>query len=299
MNTSQSINDKSQNPADNTILNKDGRYILIAYRYGHKDGYSYLVDICGGIDTASERAEQEANERGGKYSISVFAVRLRGGVEEIYVAKCPKHYTQETTPTIDDVLKKCPFCDGDAELILRGNAFTKKRSAEIECNSCHTKQVTGAIHNSLKWCKEKAIEKWNKRNAASIHQCGGWTGKVLDWHNKFGVDVAEKPTMMQPTRFEMRQRILQEEVDELQDAFWMKDKGLTEVADAICDILYVIIGTAIEFGLHEKLNLLFSEVHRSNMSKLDEHGNPVRREDGKILKSKLWSPPNLESIIKT
>jgi len=128
---------------------------------------------------------------------------------------------------------------------------------------------------------------------------GEWISDVLNWHKKFGVDIGEKPTMIQPARFEMRQRILQEEVDELQGAFWMKDKGLPEVADALCDILYVVIGTAIEFGLHEKLNLLFSEVHRSNMSKLDEHGNPVRREDGKILKSKLWSPPNLESIIKT
>lgn len=77
-------------------LNKEGRYILIAYRYGHKDGHSYLVDLCSGIDTAKERAEQEANERGGKYSVSVFAVRSVGDVEEVYEAKCPEHYTQGT-----------------------------------------------------------------------------------------------------------------------------------------------------------------------------------------------------------
>jgi len=60
-------------------------------------------------------------------------------------------------------IKPCPFCGGEAELITRGNAFTKKRSAEIECSKCHTLQVTGAIHSSLEWCQEKAIEKWNKR----------------------------------------------------------------------------------------------------------------------------------------
>lgn len=62
------------------------------------------------------------------------------------------------------VLRPCPFCGGTAELITRGNAFTKKRSAEVECCKCHTKQVTGAIHNNLDWCIGVAVEKWNKRS---------------------------------------------------------------------------------------------------------------------------------------
>lgn len=124
-----------------------------------------------------------------------------------------------------------------------------------------------------------------------------WVDMVLDWHKKFGVDVGGKPKMLQPSRFQMRHNILKEEVDELEEAFWLKDKTVVDVADAICDILYVIIGTAIEFGLHDKLPELFAEVHRSNMSKLDENGNPVRRDDGKILKSKLFSPPNLKEIL--
>lgn len=61
-------------------------------------------------------------------------------------------------------LQICPFCGGEAKLILRGNEFTKKRSAEIECVECRTIQVTAAIHSSLEWCRNKAIEKWNKRN---------------------------------------------------------------------------------------------------------------------------------------
>lgn len=122
-----------------------------------------------------------------------------------------------------------------------------------------------------------------------------WTQMVLDWHNKFGVDVGDKPTMITGDRMHMRQNILQEEVDELNQAYFRGD--IEKVADAICDILYVVIGTAIEFGLHDKLDELFAEVHRSNMSKLDENGNPVKREDGKILKSKLFSPPDLKKVL--
>jgi len=82
-------------------LRIEGAYILLAYRYGHRDGHSYLVDVCGGIDTASERAEEEANERGGKYSVVVFAKnRMTEEIEEIYEAKCPEQYTNSTTPLI-------------------------------------------------------------------------------------------------------------------------------------------------------------------------------------------------------
>jgi len=95
----------------NYTLRAEGSYILIAYRYGHREGHSYLVDLCGGIDTAKERAEEEANERGGKYSVVVFAKhRDTGDMEEIYEAKCPEQYTNGTSPFVskkdaDDLLK--------------------------------------------------------------------------------------------------------------------------------------------------------------------------------------------------
>lgn len=119
--------------------------------------------------------------------------------------------------------------------------------------------------------------------------------QVLEWHRKFGVPVGNRPTPIEYHRLLMRDNILIEEVKELYAAGVKKD--ILEVADAICDVLYVAIGTAIEFGLHEKLDTLFDEVHRSNMSKLDESGKPIVRGDGKILKSKLFSPPDLKTII--
>lgn len=60
-------------------------------------------------------------------------------------------------------LASCPFCGGDAELILRGNEFTKKRSAEILCNKCNVVMTVGAIRNSLEWCTKIVAEKWNKQ----------------------------------------------------------------------------------------------------------------------------------------
>ena len=73
------------------------------------------------------------------------------------------------------------------------------------------------------------------------------------------------------------------------------DINLAEVADALTDIEYINNGTALVFGI--PLDQTFEEVHRSNMSKLDAEGKPVFREDGKVIKSDLYSPPDLKSVL--
>lgn len=73
--------------------------------------------------------------------------------------------------------------------------------------------------------------------------------------------------------------------------------NLIEVADALTDIEYINNGTAAVFGI--PLDDTFQEVHRSNMSKLDAKGLPVFREDGKVIKSDLYSPPDLKSVLAT
>jgi len=69
------------------------------------------------------------------------------------------------------------------------------------------------------------------------------------------------------------------------------------VADALGDMLYILCGTIIEHGMQDKIAEVFDEIQRSNMSKLDENGKPIFREDGKILKGKNYSKPDFSKII--
>jgi len=93
----------------------------------------------------------------------------------------------------------------------------------------------------------------------------------------------------------VRLRLMQEELDEYRLA--AENGDIVGIADALTDLLYVVYGTILAHGLQDYAQELFDEVHRSNMSKLDENGSPVYREDGKVLKSKLFSEPDLESIL--
>lgn len=120
--------------------------------------------------------------------------------------------------------------------------------------------------------------------------------QVEEFHNTYGVRVVKTPQLPALDRRRMRQRILEEEILELKTAS-LEYNDLVGTLDALVDAMYIIIGTAHEFGLADKLIEAFDEVHRSNMSKLDENGRPVIREDGKILKGKNFTPPDLKSII--
>ena len=119
--------------------------------------------------------------------------------------------------------------------------------------------------------------------------------KVHEFHDAFGVNVEKKPNIPSVERCELRQKIIQEEVDELKAAW--ESGNIIEVADALADIHYVVMGTVLEFGLQDKYAEIFSEVHRSNMSKLDENGEPIYREDGKVIKSDLYTGPDISKIL--
>lgn len=113
------------------------------------------------------------------------------------------------------------------------------------------------------------------------------------FHKKFRQDnkikISDIPEM------ELRLRLIQEEVDEMKTA--IENQDLVEVADALIDQLYITFGTIEKLGLADVAVEMFNEVHRSNMSKLDSSGNPIYRRDGKILKSRNFSPPNLRQFI--
>lgn len=119
--------------------------------------------------------------------------------------------------------------------------------------------------------------------------------QVEDFQKAFGGFIGEGASFPPLDRCVLRQRLLQEEVLELHEAWSNKD--IVEVADAITDCLYILFGTAIEFGLQDKLEEFFDEVHGSNMSKLDENGKPIYRNDGKVLKSEKYYKPDLKKIL--
>ena len=93
----------------------------------------------------------------------------------------------------------------------------------------------------------------------------------------------------------LRYKLMREENEEYLDA--ANNGDLVEVADALGDILYILCGTIIEHGLQHKIEEVFDEIQRSNMSKLGSDGEPIYREDGKVLKGPNYFKPNIKEIL--
>lgn len=117
--------------------------------------------------------------------------------------------------------------------------------------------------------------------------------QVLEFQNAFKVKMPDQPKMLSKRRARLRQSLLEEEVKELREA-----NNILDVADAVCDILYITYGTAHEYGIADRLVMLFDEVHRSNMSKMGPDGKPIFRKDGKIMKPETYSEPKLRPILE-
>lgn len=92
----------------------------------------------------------------------------------------------------------------------------------------------------------------------------------------------------------LRCALIDEEAGEFREALEAGD--IVEVADAIADLLYVVYGAARTFGI--PVREVFAEVHRSNMTKLDDNGEPILRPDGKVMKGPNFSPPDLLPILE-
>jgi predicted HAD superfamily Cof-like phosphohydrolase len=147
--------------------------------------------------------------------------------------------------------------------------------------------------------------------------------QVAQFHQTFGAPILAEPTIPSKERCGLRVSLLAEELDELKEAIAAND--LVEIADALCDLQYVLSGAVLEFGLGEKFVDLFNEVQRSNMSKAcqsleeaeytvkfyqDKDGTEAeikeelgvwkvfRKSDNKVLKSINYSPADLVSILK-
>lgn len=147
--------------------------------------------------------------------------------------------------------------------------------------------------------------------------------QVADFHRTFQHPILESPQIPSEDRCKLRVSLIAEELEELQDA--IKDNDMVEIADALCDIQYVLSGAILEFGLGGKFKELFDEVQRSNMSKACETEEEAiqtvkyykeerdtegyyeerdgkylvfRKEDNKTLKSINYSPADLKTILE-
>ncbi|CAN5274309.1 hypothetical protein BH23BAC1_BH23BAC1_49370 [soil metagenome] len=143
--------------------------------------------------------------------------------------------------------------------------------------------------------------------------------QVAEFHQTFNHPIMENPAIPAEDRCKLRVALIAEELKELEAA--IKDKDMVEVADALCDLQYVLAGAILEFGLGKSFIDLFNEVHRSNMSKacqtkeeaeetikfFKEQQNVdsyfterenfylvYRKSDNKTLKSINYSPANLK-----
>ena len=146
--------------------------------------------------------------------------------------------------------------------------------------------------------------------------------QVADFHRTFNAPILDTPQIPSEQRCKLRVDLLQEELNELSQA--IKDNDLVEIADALCDIQYVLSGAVLEFGLGDKFVELFNEVQRSNMSKactteeeaqmtlehykqkdgtegyykqIGDKWVTYRNGDDKVLKSIGYSPANIKGML--
>jgi predicted HAD superfamily Cof-like phosphohydrolase len=120
---------------------------------------------------------------------------------------------------------------------------------------------------------------------------------VYEFHRVFGIGNNDKPEYnIGEADFLLRHRLMHEENEEYLEA--ARDGDLVEIADALGDMMYILYGTICKHGLQHRIADIFDEIHRSNMSKLDADGNPIYREDGKVMKGENYFRPNIAKFLE-
>jgi len=127
--------------------------------------------------------------------------------------------------------------------------------------------------------------------------------KVRDFQVSLGVDVDSELSV---DLLKLRKRLLHEEVEELNDEIdncieeisnngIVKKESKSKLFKEMADVQYVLSGMAVTFGI--PMDKIFERVHESNISKLDDEGKPIKREDGKVLKGPNYHLPNLDDLV--
>jgi len=120
---------------------------------------------------------------------------------------------------------------------------------------------------------------------------------VREFHEAFGLTLNETPTANLGENIHMlRYNLMKEENEEYLEA--VQNNDTVEIADALGDMLYILCGTILSHGLQHKIEEVFDEIQRSNMSKLGRDGKPIYREDGKVMKGPDYFKPDFSAILQ-
>ncbi len=118
---------------------------------------------------------------------------------------------------------------------------------------------------------------------------------VKQFHDTYKIGYSNVPIAdLGPEKNKLRFKLMSEENEEYLDA--SNNNDIIEVADALGDMLYILCGTIIEHGMHDIIEPVFDEIQKSNMSKLGEDGNPIFREDGKVMKGPNYFKPDFKKF---
>ena len=119
---------------------------------------------------------------------------------------------------------------------------------------------------------------------------------VTKFHESYGLGIEHTPKANLPKNIsELRFNLMKEENEEYLQA--AQDEDLIEIGDALGDMLYILCGTIIAHGFQDKIESIFDEIQRSNMSKLGADGKPIYRKDGKVMKGPNYFKPDLKKIL--
>jgi predicted HAD superfamily Cof-like phosphohydrolase len=118
---------------------------------------------------------------------------------------------------------------------------------------------------------------------------------VAKFHKAFKQKDGKWPQPLEKDGYLLRHALMKEENDEYLEA--CEKNSLIEIADALGDQLYILCGTILKHGMQDVIEDVFREIQASNMSKLGDNGEPLLREDGKILKGSGYFRPNLSKFI--
>jgi predicted HAD superfamily Cof-like phosphohydrolase len=119
---------------------------------------------------------------------------------------------------------------------------------------------------------------------------------VKQFHKTYKIGYSDKPlASLGDDKNRLRFKLMSEENDEYLAA--ANNNDMIEVADALGDMLYILCGTIIEHGMQDKIEEIFDEIQKSNLSKLGEDGKPIYRNDGKVMKGPNYFKPDISKVL--